>query len=206
MAHQKSNQEHWLDEAGNKIPYSRTTQVERLMEKNSAKILREAKLLNEKLSDFKNQIRQVCEDIYNTYMEEKQVKTEKRKGNFTWYNFDRSIKIEVSINETITFDELTITAAREKLNSFLDSNIDGKIEFVKELVNEAFLTSRGQLDSKKVMGLLKYKSKIKHEDYQSAMSLIEESIRRPSSKTYFRVWEKDSAGSYQIIDLNFSSI
>lgn len=206
MAHQKSNQEHWLDEAGNKIPYSRTTQIERLMEKNSAKILREAKLLNEKLSDFKNQIRQVCEDIYNTYMEEKQVKTEKRKGNFTWYNFDRSIKIEVSINETITFDELTITAAREKLNSFLDSNIDGKIEFVKELVNEAFLTSRGQLDSKKVMGLLKYKSKIKHEDYQSAMALIEESIRRPSSKTYFRVSEKDSTGSYQIIDLNFSSI
>jgi hypothetical protein len=206
MGSQKSTDQFWLDEAGNKIPYNRTTTVERLMERQSAKLLKDAKDINKTLSKFKELIGQICDDVFQQFLKEKAVELKERKGNFTWYNFNRSIKIEVAINERITFDELTITAAREKLNTFLDANVDGKIEFVKDLVNEAFLTSKGQLDAKKVMGLLKYKSKIKHADYQDAMSLIEQSIRRPSSKTYFRIWEMDEKGQYQAIDLNFSSI
>lgn len=205
MSHQKSNQEFWTDESGNKIPYSRTTKTERLMEKTAAKLLREATVMNEKLKQYKEAFAEACELVYNSFLEEKEISTE-RKGNFTWHNFDRSIKIEININERVTFDDLEITAAREMLNQFLTANIDGKLEFVKELVIDAFKTSKGNLDSKKVMGLLKYKSKIKDELYQKAMAHIEGSIRRPSSKTYYRISERQKDGEYKVIDLNFSSI
>lgn len=203
--HQKSTSEFWIDESGNKIPYTRTTKTERLMETKSAKLLRDAKSLHDKLSEYKTLFADVCEEVYRKFLAEKELSTD-RKGNFTWYNFDRSIKVEISITERVTFDDLLITSAREKLNEFLTENINGKLEFVKELVIDAFKTSKGQLDSKKVMNLLKYRGKIKDKLYQSAMEDIENSIRRPSSRRYFRISERDSDGEYKAVDLNFSSI
>lgn len=205
MATQKSSNDFWIDESGNKIPYSRTTRLERSMEHKSAKLLKDAKDLSDRMAAFKDDIARVCAEIYAAFMAEKEVKPT-TKGNFTWYNFDRSIKIEVAINERITFDELQISAAREKLDQFLTENMDGKVEFIKELVIDAFKTSRGQLDAKKIMSLLKYRSKIRQPLFQSAMEDIEAAIRRPASKTYYRVFERTDEGNYKLVDLNFSTI
>ena len=195
----------WTDEAGIAIPFNRTTPAERLKERKAASIVAEAQKINCQLTDFKEKVRQLCNEVYAAVMTENGAKTD-AKGNFTWFSFDRSIKIEVNINERIDFDDLTIKASKEKFDEFLSENITGKAEFAKELVQEAFSTSRGRLDAKKVMSLLKYKSKIKDSKFQEAVELLEKSIRKPESRTYFRVWQKDSEGKYQNIDLNFSSI
>lgn len=205
MANQKSTAEFWYDEAGIRIPYNRTTRVERMMEVKSGRLLREAKKLNEAMSKYKDMIREESMEVFEAFMAEKDIQRE-TKGNFTWYNFDRSIRIEVSVNERITFDDMTITAAREKLDSFIEANVDGRVDFVKELVNDAFKTSRGQLDSRKVMSLMRYRNKIKDNTFREALDLIEESIRRPESKIYYRISEKDESGEYKSVELNLSSI
>lgn len=201
---QTSKQKTWLDEAGMEIPVSRVTSEEKQRERAAAKLLADAKKINNALQEFKNSVSETCAAVYDTYMASRKV-TAPMKGNFTWYNFDRSIKIEVSVNERIEFDDMSLAACRAKLNEFLEGAIDSKVEFIKDLVNEAFSTSRGRLDSKKVMSLLKYKSKIKEPAFAEAMDYLEQSIRRSTSRTYFRVWEK-VGGEYQAVDLNFSSI
>lgn len=205
MAQQKSTSEFWYDEAGTRIPYNRTTPLERLMEIKASKLLKEAKKHNESLKQYKELISKESIEIFEKFMADKDI-TKERKGNFTWYNFDRSVKIEVNVNERITFDDMTITAAREKLDSFIEANVNGKVDFVKEMVNDAFKTSRGQLDSKKVMSLMKYRTKIKDELFQTALNLIEQAIRRPDSKIYYRISELDAEGKYQAIELNLSNI
>jgi tRNA nucleotidyltransferase/poly(A) polymerase len=150
-------------------------------------------------------MQKLCNEVYVKMMEEFKTKTDS-KGNFTWFNFDRSVKVEVSIADRIDFDDLTITACKDKLDEFLDQNLDSKQEFVKQLVTDAFSTSRGKLDAKKVMSLLKYRTKIKSDLFQEALNLLESAIRRPDSRTYFRIWERDKSGEYKLIDLNFSSI
>ena len=195
----------WKDETGVEIPYNRTTPLERLKEKNAQSILTSAIKLNKGLSEFKDTMRRLCDAIFTQAMA--QNGTQKAsKGNFTWYNFDRSIKIEVSISDRIQFDDLNIKSAKALFDEFLNDSIDPKIEFVKELINDAFSTSHNNLDPKKVMSLLKYRSKISDSRYQEAIRLIEEGIRRPDSKVYFRIWQKDEEGKYQNIDLNLSSI
>ena len=202
---QKSQDKVWLDEKGLAVPYGRTTKSERLMERQSGKLYHEAEKLHERLSTFKAQIRTICQEVYDAFMAEHACE-KARKGNFTWYNFDRSIKIEVSVNERIDFDDMFITGCKVKLDEFLSKHVESKDAFIKQLVLDAFETSKGKLDAKKVTSLLRYKSKIKTLLFQEAMELLEKSIRRPDSKTYFRVWRRDAAGSYQSIDLNFSSI
>lgn len=204
--HQKSKDGTWIDESGVAIPYNRTTRAERIMEKNAAKILKEAEKLHERLASFKETVRELCQEAYDAFMAEKEVQKE-TKGNFTWYNFNRTIKIEVSINERIEFDDLTIEAAKAKFDEFLEDNITSKNAFAKQMVIDAFETQRNnKLDTKRVLQLTRYEKKINDPLFSEAVDLINQAIRRPDSKTYFRVWKMDEAGKYQNIDLNFSSI
>jgi len=199
----------WLDESGAAIPFNRTTPAERGREKSAASIYKEAKRLNKALASFKNLVRTLCDKAYKDALSELKVDPVDRKGNFTWFNFDRSFKVEVSINDRIEFDDLLIQAAQEKLRSFLATNTSGIDDMISKLIMDAFQTTRGKLDTKRVMNLVRYRSRLdqaKYPEFHEAIDFIEKSIRKPESKTYYRVWERDANGEYQVIDLNISSI
>lgn len=202
---QTSKDKTWMDEQGLEVPYSRVTPVEKLKEKYAASIVKDAQALNNKLGDFKASIRAMCEEVFNHVMTASERK-KATKGNFTWYNFSGSVKIEVSINENIDFDGLLIEKAKQKLLELVGESISKDKAFIKELVLSAFQTSKGKLDTKKILGLKKHASRINDKRYHEAMQFIDDSIRRPSSTTYFRVWVKDDTGKFQNIDLNFSSL
>lgn len=202
---QKVKEGKWKDETGNNIPLCYITAGNRYKERAAGSLLKDAKSINTKLSDFKAKIKELCDGVYRKMLEENNAK-EASKGNYTWFSFDRSVKIEVTKSERIDFDDITIEACKQKLDEFLDKNLDAKQEFVKQIVTDAFSTSKGKLDSKKVMSLLKYRQQIKSALFQEALNLMEKSIRRPDSKLYFRIWDRDESGEYNLIDLNFSSI
>jgi Protein of unknown function (DUF3164) len=202
----KTKDQIWVDESGTEIPFNRVNKVERLMERSSAKILREALAVNSKLVAFRDTLETLSMEAYDSFMKSKKV-DKKTKGNFTWHNFNRSIKIEVSISEPIKFDDLKIEAAREKFETFLKENIYGKNDFIKQMILDAFKTHHNaKLDTKRVLGLLRYESKINNPLFSEAVKLIQEAITRPKSKTYYRVWVKDAAGQYKNIELNLSSL
>lgn len=195
----------WRDEAGTMIPYNRLTRLELMRERELGKILKEAEVINGKLRSFKEHVRRACDEIVVAYMIDNDIESI-GKGNVTLFNFDRSIKLELSINDRIEFDDLIIKACKHKFDEWLNANIDEKQAYVKEMVNEAFSTRSGRLDTKKVMSLMKYESKIKDAEFLEAIKLLKDSIRRPDSKAYYRVWNKDDQGEYKNVELNFSSI
>jgi hypothetical protein len=112
---QKVNQEEWIDETGKKVPVKYISIGTRLKERNAATLLRESKRINKNLKVFKAQITDLCQAVLKKALEEYKAKTA-GKGNFTWFNFDRSIKIEVSISDRIAFDDVAIKVAKEKLS------------------------------------------------------------------------------------------
>lgn len=196
----------WIDEAGNEIPAKRVSAAEKYAESAANKIVKEACATSKNLKALKAFIEHASEEVLEAVRQENDVLTDNRKGNYTWYNFDRSIKIEISINEPATFDDITISMCKEKLNEFLNKTVEGKEDYVKNLILDAFETRTGKLDTKRVMYLLKYKSKIHNKLYQEAMALLEKSIRRNTTKKYSRVWVKDDSGEYQAVELNYSAV
>lgn len=196
----------WHEESGTNVPYSRTTPYERRCEKEVYAIARDALALHKKLHEFKEQVRAIAQSLYEEFAAENGGTIGKGKGNATFYNFNRSIKIEINVNEMIRFDENTIELAKSKLMDFIGASISTEDDFIKELVLSAFETSRGRLDTNKILGLKKHAARIKDKRYHEAMALIDKSISRPSSREYTRVAVKDDSGQYKYIDLNFSSI
>lgn len=195
----------WTDHAGVQIPYTRTTALERLQERNAHILLAEARKLEAQIAAFKERVAQLHGQVVAAHEAKEGVELKKTKGNMQWYNFDRTVRVEADVQERIEFDDITIAIAREKLNAFLDQSVKSDVEFVVELVTSAFNTTNGKLDAKKVMALLGYKHKIKAALFQEAMALIEKSIKRTGSKMYFRVGERQEDNSYSNVNLNFSA-
>lgn len=196
----------WKDEAGNVIPANRITKSEKLRERYSERILKEAKNANKILKAVKELVHKASQEVFDMVAKENEIDLSKHKGNFTWFNFDRSIKIEININMRIVFDSILIAGCKDKLMTFIDTTVSSSDSFVKEIILEAFNTSTGNLDTRRVMGLLKYRDKVKNPLFKEAMDMLSNSIQRPDSKLYSRVWLKNAEGEYVNIDLNYSSI
>ncbi|MCO5253388.1 MAG: DUF3164 family protein [Bacteroidetes bacterium] len=204
--HQKQSDPFWEDETGNKIPTNRLTDLEKLSERVAVKLHKEAVKINEGLKKFKEEVIALCDQVYEASLEDTQTSGKNRKGNFTLFNFNRTLKIEVSISERIEFDDLTIQACKEKLDDFITSNTTGVDDFMRTLILSAFEKTSGSLDVKKVLTLRKYRDRTRSPLYKEAMDLLDKAIRRPDSKRYFRVFARNEEGKYELIDLNFSSI
>ena len=196
--------ETWIDANGVAIPYKRTDTVERTRERNAHRLYADASKLAEHIAEFKKLFVKCHSEVVDASDKKNGSDVKKTKGNKDWFSFDRGIKIEADIQERIEFDDLTISAAREKLDAFLKDAVKSEVEFVSELITSAFSTSNGKLDAKKVMGLLGFRHKIKAAMFQEAMELIEKSILRTGSKQYFRISVRQEDGSYEAVNLNFS--
>jgi hypothetical protein len=199
----------WKDETGLEIPGNRITKSEKLRESATEKLLKKAEKLNQLLALFKEEFIETSDEIYTTILEENGAKAADRKGNFIYYNFDRTVKVETDVQDKIEFDDAMIAVAKSHFDEFLSSNTNGIDAMIRELILDAFSSSRGKLDTKKVMSLVKYRSRIpadKYPQFHAAIDAIEKGMSRPTSKRYFRILNRDSEGKYNAIDLNFSSI
>lgn len=197
----------WVDEKGNEVQYKRTSESERLKEKEAFGIAKEAIRLNKDLTEFKERLKGSVEKVVKVFMKENELEViGKGKGNFTFFNFDRSIKIEVNNNDMIVFDEMLIAGAKQKLDVFLSDNVNTTDEVIKALVMDAFSSQKGKLDTKKVLSLLKYRSKVVNKIFIEALDMVEKAMSINGSRTYYKVALLQEDGSYAYIKLDLSSI
>jgi hypothetical protein len=208
VVQQKSSDKLWMNEAGQAIPYDRVTSAERLHERKLSPLAKERIALRKAMAAHKNKCFEIGRELYDAFLNENggvNLKS-KGKGNVTRYNFDRTIKIEIQVNEAIVFDEGMLDLAKNLLDEILSDGLQGAKEFVKPIVMEAFESRGGKMDVKKVLGLRRHSDKVSDPRYKDAMSYIDKAIRRPSSKEYFSLYIKDESGEYVDVHLNFANI
>lgn len=162
--------------------------------------------INAQLAAFKDMLLRAHTEVLDVFKMSEGVNVKETKGNKVWYNFDRSIMVECSVQERIEFDELLMTGAREKLNQYLASKLTSDEEFLVEMVTSAFETTNGKLDSKRIMHLLSYRRKVRAAMFQEALDMIEKAMQRTYSKTYFNVSLRKEDGSYEAVKLNLSQL
>lgn len=196
----------WQDEAGNYVEYSQLKPVEKVNENSTYKIAVAAYKASSMLSKLKHLIVDEVAIMIAAFHNQYSGKKTAFKGNYTIFNFNQSVKVEISVSQPIKFDDLLIQQAKAKLDEFLNEGITTKKAAVKTMLMDAFETSRGKLDVKKILGLKRHADRINDEKYNEAMQMIDLAIRRPSTATYYRVAVRNDKGQYEYIKLALADL
>ncbi|MFN8238606.1 MAG: DUF3164 family protein [Chitinophagales bacterium] len=161
---------------------------------------------NQMLTELKDWAFKESDKIYEAQLKAYEFEgkqTAAMKGNFTFFSYDKSIKVEVQIGNKMEFDD-KINIAKAMIDEYLQDLVKGQSSDVILIVNNAFVTSRGKLDHKKILNL--FTLKIKAPKWIAAMEILKESITTNISKRYIKVWQRDDQGEYQIINVQFSAL
>ncbi len=203
---QRSSDKIWIDEAGTAIPYNRITKAERLKERHADKLARSFEKLRKLGKQTKELAKNMCEEAYQMDMKEKGVEPSDKKGSYTFYNFNRTIKVERAVHGNPSYDEPTIEAAKTMFDRYMDANITGSEDFIKDMIIDAFESRGGNLDKNRINKLISYKTRSKDKDFIKACDLLSTAVRYPSKSVYFRVWLLGPDGKFKNIDVQFSSL
>jgi hypothetical protein len=199
----------WINASGDQVPVKFVPKTDKLKESYAGSIhqaaLKAEKVLSELYKLMSEATKEISAILREEYSLKKSSNTKQWKGSVTWYNFDKSIKIEADVNDIVKWDETLMTEALKLLNEYIDSSLNDANSLIKKLVNDAFSNSKKMIDSRKVFQLLKYEKEIKSAKFAKACELMKAAQGIDKTKLYMRVWEKSDNGEYRNINLNFSS-
>lgn len=200
----------WINAAGDAVPVKFVPKTDKLKETLAARVHKaalNAEAVLHNLYQLMNECFKQVSEMVKTEYEIKNGKQKKAgKGSFTWFNFDKSIKIEANINDIVKWDGALMTEAKQQLDNYISSNMSEANELISGLVTSAFSNSQGMIDTGKVFQILRYQDKIKAKTFQKACELMKQAQSIDKTKLYMRVWEKTETGEYRNISLNFSSL
>jgi hypothetical protein len=204
MSKEKKPKKMYLDPRGNEIPSDYIHKTERDKHSASIRLHKKAVDIHKRMADFKKELIETCDALYAKTLEENRITVrENSKGGYSISTVDKALRIEVTIADSIHFND-KIDLAQAKIREYLSKktkDIDGDISM---LINEAFKAKRGRLDKNRILSLLKLN--ITDLLWKEAMALITQSIEVNNTKRYFRILERDPEGQYNQVVLDFASI
>lgn len=205
---QKPSAKNWQDASGNNIPMKYISQSEKKKETIAARLHKQAVAAETVLSNLMTIMQQGFDEVRQMLRDELSIK--KKVGpmqkSITWFNFDKSVKLEAKTNDFVKWDEALLSEALDLLNNFITSNMGEANELIQQLVKDAFSNRKKQVDSRKIFQILRYQEQVKNKTFQQACELLKKAQQFDKSKIYMRIWVKDEKGQYQPINLNFASL
>lgn len=206
---QKSTASHWQNAEGDMVPYAFVPVIDRKKETLAGSLHKKALAIEAALKALQEAMDKAIAEVNVLIMEQYEIrynKKRKAKGGLTWYNFDRSIKIESTLQGIVKWDQALMTEAKLQLDDYINSNMKEANEFISSLVSAAFSNTKGMIDTGKVFQILKHQDQIKAKAFQKACELMKKAQDIDRTKLYQRIWEKQDDGSYRNINLSFSSL
>ncbi|AVK80631.1 DUF3164 family protein [Campylobacter fetus] len=197
----------WIDKTGKSVHKDLITPDKALCDELVERIIAGAKQKSDELKEFKKETSQQIDSFFELLLQNYGIdpKNKSKKGNLALENFSGTAKIQLSVAETLTFDE-KLQIAKIKLDEYLNDITKNADPVIRTLITKAFeVDKKGNIDSKKIFALKSYD--IKDPRWLEAMDIIEESKTVSSIKPYIRFYTRNSIeNEYAMISLDIASI
>lgn len=205
MATQTIPAGYWQDAAGNLVPDSKVTDIDKLRHQVVTDLCTMAEHARNGLADFKVHAMQEVAALVSTSMERYGVKSGGDKGNVTLTSFDGKYKLVRQMQDRIVFGE-ELLAAKALIDECVQEWSEGANDNIRVLVNHAFQTDKeGKINTGRVLGLRRLA--IKDAAWQQAMQAIADSMQTASTKPYVRFYKRNEAtGGYDAISLDVAAV
>ncbi|MCY1290484.1 hypothetical protein D9M69_464030 [compost metagenome] len=164
-----------------------------------------ASKLSSELADYKALVFGEVRAFIEMSFEEYGARFGGKKGNVTLLSFDGRFKLQIAVQDSISFDE-RLQAARSLIDECLAEWVEGARPEAVTLINDAFRTdTNGEIRTARVLALRRLE--IADERWQRAMKAIGEACQVTSSKEYVRIYERvGDSDQYRPISLDIAAI
>lgn len=200
---QKDEKGNWILPTGETVPPKFVKTLDKRRDRMVEQIVRESRKVNGALTRLRRYMESQIGD-YLAWLEKEENVSLNKGGNYLFTSFSGDLQVEVKVAQFLDFDE-RLQVAKTLVDQCIDEWSEGANDKIKVIVQEAFSTNKGRLDTKRVLGLRRYQ--IKDARWQHAMTLIGESVVVSRSKSYIRVRERVGADeAWQAIALDLAQI
>lgn len=195
----------WQDAQGRLVPVGMVKPIDQERDRLVRDLVKNAIYLNGLMASFKATAFGDVRAFIEMSFEEYGARVGGKKGNVTLLTFDGRYKLQIAVQDSISFDE-RLQAARALIDECLAEWTEGARPEVVTLVNDAFRTdTKGEIRTARVLALRRLE--IGDERWQRAMKAIGEACLVTSSKEYIRMYERDGdSDEYLPISLDMASI
>ncbi|STZ74805.1 DUF3164 family protein [Bergeriella denitrificans] len=192
------------DAKGNLIPLANIKETDLLRDELVMEIVGKAQAVQANIADFKQQAMDDIAAFAQLSADRYDVKLGGKKGNISLHSFDGQYRVNLAIQDTLVFDE-GLLAAKALIDECINEWTEGSRSELKTLINAAFQVDKeGNLSTARVLGLRRLD--IEDHKWQKAMEALSDSLQVHTSKPFVRVYKRDEAGAYQLMNLDIAKV
>ena len=192
------------DAKGNLVPLANIKEIDLLRDELVMEIVGKAQTVQQQMAAFKADSMADIAAFVQLSADRYDVAVGGKKGNVTLHSFDGAYRVNLSMQDTLVFDE-GLLAAKALIDECINEWTEGSRSELKTLINAAFQVDKeGNISTARVLGLRRLK--IKDETWQRAMEALSDSLQVHTSKQFVRVYKRDDAGEYQLVSLDIAKV
>ena len=192
------------DAKGNLVPLANIKEIDLLRDELVMEIVGKAQTVQQQMAAFKADSMADIAAFVQLSADRYDVAVGGKKGNVTLHSFDGAYRVNLSMQDTLVFDE-GLLAAKALIDECINEWTEGSRSELKTLINAAFQVDKeGNISTARVLGLRRLK--IKDEKWQRAMEALSDSLQVHTSKQFVRVYKRDDAGEYQLVSLDIVKV
>lgn len=191
---------------GFQVPISEVSPTDLLKNEMVSKFIAQAEELSRAHDDFKRRVFTEVHDLIALIAEDYGVKIGGTKGNVTLSSFDNRSKIQIGIDDQISFGP-EIDVAKQLITEVIEAELEDSSSFISQIMRDAFETDReGQYNKNRIMALRKYRDLNESPKWANAMKALDAAIIACSSKTYITFHQRNEFGKWIQIPLVSKSL
>ncbi|HFC8543208.1 TPA: DUF3164 family protein [Neisseria weaveri] len=192
------------DAKGNLVPLANIKEIDLMRDELVMEIVGKAQTVQQQMATFKADSMADIAAFVQLSADRYDVALGGKKGNVTLHSFDGAYRVNLSMQDTLVFDE-GLHAAKALIDECINEWTEGSRSELKTLINAAFQVDKeGNISTARVLGLRRLE--IKDEKWQRAMEALSDSLQVHTSKQFVRVYKRDEAGDYQLVSLDIAKV
>lgn len=192
------------DAKGNLVPLANIKEIDLLRDELVMEIADKAAKVQQQIAAFKTDAMADIAAFVQLSADRYDVSLGGKKGNVTLHSFDGQYRVNLAMQDTLVFDE-GLLAAKALIDECINEWTEGSRTELKTLINAAFQVDKeGNISTARVLGLRRLE--IKDAKWQRAMEALGDSLQVQTSKQFVRVYRRDEAGDYQLLNLDVAKV
>lgn len=193
-----------LNAVGHLVPIESIDELDLARDEFVQSMTVKARQMSERVRSFKREVAGDMQAFLELSAERYGADLGGARGNLTLTSFDGRFQVVRAVSDRLDFDE-RLQAAKALVDECLREWSKGAGPELRTLVDDAFqVDKKGRINAKRILSLRKLK--IDNPTWKKAMEAIGDAVTVVGSSTYYRVYERDDQGVYQLIPLDFSGV